>query len=328
MTQKGKAFCWMAVALAAAAGVQQAKAGTVINACVNKWTGITRIVNSASDCLPEEKFDSWNVQGPAGPIGPQGLTGVAGPKGVAGPQGATGASGAPGAAGPAGPAGMTGATGTAGAAGAQGPAGPVGLTGPAGLTGAVGAQGTAGPAGPIGLTGATGVAGAQGPAGPAGPLGLTGAPGAAGPTGLTGAAGSAGAAGAQGPAGPAGPSGPTGTQGPAGPAGAPGTIPANLQAISNQLGTSGYASELFDYQGTCTLGDMILSVNSYGGTSNALPADGRLMPITNNTAIFSVLGTTFGGDGVTTFALPDLRAFAPQGMQYSICVLGIFPSRN
>lgn len=35
--------------------------------------------------------------------------------------------------------------------------------------------------------------------------------------------------------------------------------------------------------------------------------DGQLLPISQNTALFSIIGTTFGGDGRTTFALPDLR---------------------
>jgi microcystin-dependent protein len=35
--------------------------------------------------------------------------------------------------------------------------------------------------------------------------------------------------------------------------------------------------------------------------------NGQLLPISQNTALFSLLGTTFGGDGRTTFALPDLR---------------------
>jgi microcystin-dependent protein len=35
--------------------------------------------------------------------------------------------------------------------------------------------------------------------------------------------------------------------------------------------------------------------------------DGRLLPISQNTALFSILGTTYGGDGITTFALPDFR---------------------
>ncbi len=35
--------------------------------------------------------------------------------------------------------------------------------------------------------------------------------------------------------------------------------------------------------------------------------DGQILPIAQNTALFSLLGTTFGGNGQTTFALPDLR---------------------
>ena len=38
--------------------------------------------------------------------------------------------------------------------------------------------------------------------------------------------------------------------------------------------------------------------------------DGQLLSIANNTALFSLLGTTYGGDGRTTFALPDLRGRA------------------
>ncbi len=39
--------------------------------------------------------------------------------------------------------------------------------------------------------------------------------------------------------------------------------------------------------------------------------DGQLLPISQNTALFSLLGTTYGGNGVTTFALPDLRGRVP-----------------
>lgn len=38
--------------------------------------------------------------------------------------------------------------------------------------------------------------------------------------------------------------------------------------------------------------------------------DGQLIPISQNQALFSLLGTTYGGDGITTFALPDLRGRA------------------
>ncbi|WP_135507111.1 phage tail protein [Roseovarius aestuariivivens] len=40
-------------------------------------------------------------------------------------------------------------------------------------------------------------------------------------------------------------------------------------------------------------------------------ADGQLLPISSNQALFSLLGTTYGGDGRTTFALPDLRGRSP-----------------
>ena len=39
--------------------------------------------------------------------------------------------------------------------------------------------------------------------------------------------------------------------------------------------------------------------------------DGQLLPISQNQALFSLLGTTFGGDGRTTFALPDMRGRSP-----------------
>jgi microcystin-dependent protein len=72
------------------------------------------------------------------------------------------------------------------------------------------------------------------------------------------------------------------------------------------------------------IGDVVLSVNGYG--QGALPADGRILPIVGNTPLFSLLGINFGGDGIHTFGLPDLRALAPKGLQYSICLNGIFPS--
>jgi microcystin-dependent protein len=41
--------------------------------------------------------------------------------------------------------------------------------------------------------------------------------------------------------------------------------------------------------------------------------NGQLLPINQNTALFSLLGTQYGGNGVTTFALPDLRGRVPLG---------------
>lgn len=45
----------------------------------------------------------------------------------------------------------------------------------------------------------------------------------------------------------------------------------------------------------------------------SVPTDGRLLPISQNNALFSLLGTNFGGDGRTTFGVPDLRGRAAVG---------------
>src|SRR5215207_6878057 len=41
--------------------------------------------------------------------------------------------------------------------------------------------------------------------------------------------------------------------------------------------------------------------------------EGQLLAIAQNTALFSILGTTYGGNGSTNFALPDLRGIVPVG---------------
>jgi len=48
--------------------------------------------------------------------------------------------------------------------------------------------------------------------------------------------------------------------------------------------------------------------------------NGQLLPINQNQALFALLGTTYGGDGRTTFALPDLRARVPlhEGNGYTL----------
>ena len=59
---------------------------------------------------------------------------------------------------------------------------------------------------------------------------------------------------------------------------------------------------------------MLAQIMMFGG--NFAPrgwafCDGQLLPISQYTALFSIIGTTYGGDGRTTFALPDLRGRAP-----------------
>lgn len=48
-----------------------------------------------------------------------------------------------------------------------------------------------------------------------------------------------------------------------------------------------------------------------------LICDGRLLNISQNAALFSIIGVTYGGDGKTTFALPDLRGRVPVGFGQS-----------
>jgi microcystin-dependent protein len=54
------------------------------------------------------------------------------------------------------------------------------------------------------------------------------------------------------------------------------------------------------------VGEIRLFANNFAPKGWAR-CEGQLLPISQNTALFSLLGTTYGGDGRTTFALPDLR---------------------
>ncbi len=57
--------------------------------------------------------------------------------------------------------------------------------------------------------------------------------------------------------------------------------------------------------------------------------EGQIMPISQYTALFSLLGMQFGGDGKTTFALPDLRGKEPApNMHYCIAFGGLYPTRD
>jgi microcystin-dependent protein len=61
------------------------------------------------------------------------------------------------------------------------------------------------------------------------------------------------------------------------------------------------------------------------------PMNGQLMSIQQNTALFSLLGTTYGGDGKTTFALPTAKPiFTATGAPLTQCIAlqGVFPPRS
>ena len=57
--------------------------------------------------------------------------------------------------------------------------------------------------------------------------------------------------------------------------------------------------------------------------------EGQLLPIDQNTALYSLLDTPFGGDGQQTFTLPDLSGKAPgDSLAYYITLQGLYPPRQ
>ena len=200
-------------------------------------------------------------------------------------------------------------------------------TGPAGATGATGATGPQGPKGDTGAPGTNGTNGKDGapgakgdpclPVDPAcvGPKGENGTNGVDGKDGLNGLNGANGAPGA-----PCLPTNPA-CVGPPGPSGDPAAT--SFLAL---LGTSTNGAQASN--GTdCTLGEIRLTA-ALNFTAGGVPANGQLLAISQNTALFALIGTAYGGNGQTTFQLPDLRALAPNQMTYSICIEGVFPSHS
>lgn len=85
----------------------------------------------------------------------------------------------------------------------------------------------------------------------------------------------------------------------------------------------------------CILGDIRLTANT--AFVPGVPADGRELRVPENTALYSLIGNTYGGSYPITFRLPDLRDAAPkstnaygevESMHYYICTQGIYPSRG
>ena len=70
-------------------------------------------------------------------------------------------------------------------------------------------------------------------------------------------------------------------------------------------------------------------VKLWSGTKapdNWMFCNGQSLKVNSNTALFSIIGTEFGGDGRFTFDLPKLKA--KENAQYIICTTGEFPSRG
>jgi hypothetical protein len=303
--------------------------------------------------------------GPQGQPGQQGQLGPQGPQGPQGPLGQQGQPGPSGPQGPQGPAGNNGTNGVSftfrnvfdpnqsyavndvvtfnGSAyvaitATQGQNNPTPDQNPsawsvmaqAGSQGQAGAQGPAGPAGPQGNSGPQGPVGATGPAGPAGPTGAQGNPG---------------------PTGPQGPQGPPATftyYGDWNPGYVyqPGEWVTHRGAAYLALSTTGGQPPGTD---KTWLGGPLLGGNpptlQVGGSPSIpcylgevrlfpyviqngqwLPADGRALAIDQYAALFSVLLSTYGGDGRTYFNLPDYRSGAPNKSEYQMCVAnGLLP---
>jgi microcystin-dependent protein len=83
------------------------------------------------------------------------------------------------------------------------------------------------------------------------------------------------------------------------------------------LGSSGPAS---------FLGQISYFAGSVGSNAPGgwLPADGRLLAINQNQALFAILGATYGGNGQTTFALPDLRGRTAVGVGNGVTLGEVF----
>lgn len=59
------------------------------------------------------------------------------------------------------------------------------------------------------------------------------------------------------------------------------------------------------------------------------PCEGAQLPVNQYQALFSLIGYQYGGNGSSTFAVPDLRGATPlPGVRYYIALNGIYPTRD
>jgi microcystin-dependent protein len=84
----------------------------------------------------------------------------------------------------------------------------------------------------------------------------------------------------------------------------------STRASPEQTASSGGTDQAQRQEPKPLLGEIKLVPYSFAPKGWA-DCNGQLLPIGQNKALFSLLGTTFGGDGITTFALPDLRSRVP-----------------
>ena len=82
-----------------------------------------------------------------------------------------------------------------------------------------------------------------------------------------------------------------------------------LNAVSTELAELREANQNLDLTNP-TIGEVTLFAGNFAPRGWAF-CDGQLLPISQYQALFSILGTIYGGDGRSTFALPDLRGRVP-----------------
>lgn len=75
------------------------------------------------------------------------------------------------------------------------------------------------------------------------------------------------------------------------------------------------------------LGEIILTAYPYAAGSQTMCMGQQNMPVSQNNALYMVLGGRFGGTGSSYFGIPDLRGASPaKGVNYSLYLTGIFPN--
>ncbi len=85
-----------------------------------------------------------------------------------------------------------------------------------------------------------------------------------------------------------------------------------LAAAATAMTTLSMAAAPAAAQQDCMIGEVKMFAGNFAPRGWAT-TDGQLLSISSNTALFSILGTIYGGDGRTTFGLPDLRGRSPIG---------------
>jgi hypothetical protein len=98
-----------------------------------------------------------------------------------------------------------------------------------------------------------------------------------------------------------------------------------ISVISYLNGKTSYGQLAYAQASAPFLGEVMLFPYNFV-PKGWLHADGALLPISQNAALFNLIGTTFGGDGITNFAIPDLRCMEPPSMEYAISLQGVFPT--